>query len=368
MKPNPLLGLKSLGQSIWLDYIQRELLVSGELLRLIQDDGVAGVTSNPAIFEKAIAHNPDYDEAIALLRQQGASPLQAYESLTVEDIRHAADLLLPFHEQSRGLDGYVSLEVSPTLARDSKATVEEAQRLWQRVARPNLMIKVPSTLEGLAAISTLISRGINVNATLLFSVERYTALAQAYLTGLEERQAAGLPLDRVASVASFFLSRIDSLIDPRLDALNTPEAASLRGQAAIASARLAYQEFKSLLASDRWQRLARAGAMPQRLLWASTSAKDPAYDDLKYVTPLIGPDTVNTLPPDTLAAFRDHGKPDIHLEEDLDRARALPEALAGLGIHLDAVAQQLEEEGIRKFADPYDKLLATLASRLTPAP
>ena len=364
MPINPLLQLKDYGQSIWLDFIQRELLESGELKRLVEEDGIAGVTSNPAIFEKAIAHHTDYDTAIAQLKQQGANATQAYEALAIEDVRRAADILTPVYHRTEGLDGYVSLEVSPHLARDTEATVREAERLWQTVDRPNLMIKVPATREGLQAIRTLISRGINVNATLLFSVPRYKALAESYIDGLEDRLSAGLPLQRVASVASFFLSRIDSLIDPMLDAQGHEVATSLRGQSAIASARLAYQIYKDLIAGARWERLQAAGAQPQRLLWASTSAKDPAYDDLKYVTPLIGADTVNTLPPDTLAAFRDHGTPSDHLEDDLTLARGLPSLLDALGIKLNSVTAQLEEEGIQKFIAPYEKLLNTLEERL----
>jgi transaldolase len=360
----PLLQLKALGQSIWLDYIQRGMLDSGELARLIEQDGLAGVTSNPAIFEKAIAHHDDYDAAIADLKAHGADAQQAYEELAIDDVRHAADLLVGVFRATDGRDGYVSLEVAPTLARDTEGTVREAKRLWQRVDRPNLMIKVPATVEGLPAIRDLIAAGVNVNATLLFSVTRYKALAEAYMAGLEARAAAGQPLSQVASVASFFLSRIDSTIDPLLDAQGHGAAESLRGQTAIASARLAYQVYKDLCASLRWQRLQAQGARTQRLLWASTSTKDPAYDDLKYITPLIGPDTVNTLTPETLAAFRDHGVVATHVEDDMNLARGLPSLLDALGIDLKRITDQLEEDGIKKFITPYEKLLATLAARL----
>jgi len=361
---NPLLQLKALGQSIWLDYIQRGLLDSGELARLIEQDGLAGVTSNPAIFEKAIAHHDDYDAAIDALKARGADALQAYEELAIDDVRHAADLLAGVYRATNGRDGYVSLEVSPYFARDTEATVREAKRLWQRVDRPNLMIKVPATVEGLPAIRYLVAAGVNVNATLLFSVARYKALAEAYMAGLEARAAAGEGLANVASVASFFLSRIDSAVDPLLDAQGHAAALSLRGQTAIASARLAYQVYKDLAASQRWQRLQDQGGRTQRLLWASTSSKDPSYDDLKYVTPLIGPDTVNTLPPETLAAFRDHGLVGVHVEDDKNLARALPSLLDALGIDLKRITDQLEEDGIKKFVAPYDKLLDTLRMKL----
>lgn len=361
---NPLQQLKAHGQSIWLDYIQRGMLESGELARLIEQDGLAGVTSNPAIFEKAIAHHDDYDAAIADLKTRGADALQAYEELAIDDVRRAADLLSGVHRDTHGRDGYVSLEVAPTLARDTEGTVREAKRLWQRVDRPNLMIKVPATVEGLPAIRDLIAAGINVNATLLFSVPRYKALAESYMSGLEARAAAGGSLTDVASVASFFLSRIDSAVDPLLDAQGHDAARSLRGQTAIASARLAYQVYKGLSTGHRWQPLKAQGARTQRLLWASTSSKDPAYDDLKYVTPLIGPDTVNTLPPETLAAFRDHGVAALHVEDDMTLARGLPSLLDALGIDLKRITDQLEEDGIRKFVAPYDKLLETLRTKL----
>jgi len=325
---------------------------------------LAGVTSNPAIFEKAIAHHDDYDVAIAQLKARAADARHAYEELAIDDVRQAAVLLAGVYRATDGRDGYVSLEVAPTLARDTEATVREAKRLWQRVDRPNLMIKVPATIEGVAAIRDLIAAGVNINATLLFSVVRYKALAEAYMAGLEARIEAGLSVTGVASVASFFLSRIDSAVDPMLDAQGHAAAASLRGQTAIASARLAYQVYKDLTASNRWQRLQAHGARTQRLLWASTSSKDPAYDDLKYVTPLIGPDTVNTLPPETLAAFRDHGVAAMHVEDDLNLTRGLPSLLDALGINLGQITDRLEAEGIAKFITPYESLLTTLQKRL----
>ncbi len=369
MTDNPLLVLKALGQSVWLDYIQRDLLVGGEIARMISQDGLAGMTSNPAIFEKAIAEHHDYDEAIARLVRSGSSTMQMYEALTQEDVRMAADLLRPVYEQSRGRDGFVSLEVSPRLAYATDETIAEAKRLWAALDRPNVMIKVPATREGLPAIRRLIADGLNINVTLLFSVPRYREVVDAYLSGLEERAAKGLPLDRTASVASFFLSRIDTLVDRLLDGVQEPDEGqavqALRGQAAVASARLAYQYYKELTAGSRWHALARQGAWSQRLLWASTSTKDPAYSDVKYVDALIGSDTVNTLPVETLTAYRDHGQPAIRLENDLDQARALPQALSAFGIDLESVAQQLEDEGVRKFIEPFDKLLQTLERRCT---
>jgi transaldolase len=361
---NPLRRLAALGQSVWLDYIERALLAGGGLERLIREDGISGVTSNPAIFEQAIAQHVEYDAAIAVLARRGAGATEIYEALAVEDVCRAADLLGGVYAASGGRDGYVSLEVSPLLAHDTEATVVEAQRLWARVARPNLMIKVPATRAGLTAVEELIGAGINVNVTLLFRVARYREVMEACLAGLERRVATGKPLDRIASVASFFLSRIDSLVDRVLDRHPAREAArSLRGRAAIASARMAYQHFQGCLVSSRWQRLAARGARPQRLLWASTSTKDPAYSDVKYVEALIGPDTVNTLPPETVAAYREHGNPSRRLEEELDAARALPGQLAALGIELDAVGEELERQGVQKFIEPYERLLATLTRR-----
>lgn len=360
---NPLLELKALGQSVWLDDLRRRWLEDGTLARLIEEDGLAGVTSNPAIFEKAIAESRDYERAIDDLIARGAGPSETYESIVVDDVRHAADLLRPVYEESSRRDGYVSLEVSPRLAYDTEATCVEAARLWARVDRANLMIKVPATRPGLAAIRRLIAQGINANATLLFGVERYRAVVDACLAGLEERAARGEALERVASVASFFLSRIDTLIDERLDTLGTPETHALRGQSAIACARLAYRAFHEITASPRWRALAERGARPQRLLWASTGTKDARYSDVKYVEALIGAETVNTMPIKTLEAFRDHGRPALRLEADLEEAAGLAPALARLGISLDAAAEQLEREGVEKFVEPFDRLHAFIARR-----
>jgi transaldolase len=365
---NRLRRLEVLGQSLWLDYIERELLTGGEMERMIRDDGISGVTSNPAIFEKAIAQHAEYDAAIAELAHRGLDAQKIYEELVVEDVCLAADLLRGVYETSSMRDGYVSLEVSPHLAYDTAATVAEAKRLWGRVARPNLMIKVPATRAGLPAIRQLIASGINVNATLLFGVARYREVAESYIAGLEERLANGGALDHVASVASFFLSRIDTLVDHFLDQDKRVQAGelrgpALRGRAAIACARIAYQEYKRLAGGVRWQTLAAHGARTQRLLWASTSTKDPSYDDVMYVEALIGPDTVNTLPPETLAAYHDHGDPKLRLEEHLDVTYALPGQLAALGLDLDVVSDELEHQGVQKFVEPYDKLLTTLAHR-----
>ncbi len=367
MLHNPLLVLRSLGQSIWLDYIERGMFVSGELAHLIKNDGLAGITSNPSIFEKAITGHQDYDADIVRLARSTRHTMEIYEALVLDDIGHAADLFLPVHERTKGRDGYVSIEVSPHLAYETDKTVKEAVRLWEKLHRPNIMIKVPGTREGLPAVRQLIAKGINVNVTLLFGLGRYRDVLDAWLNGLEDRVKAGLPVAFVASVASFFLSRIDVLVDKRLDSLaastekNT--ASHLRGDTAIAYARLAYQIYKEILKSDRWLRLADHGAQPQRLLWASTGTKDPAYSDVKYVDALIGPETVNTLPPETLNAYRKHGDPVLRLEQDLTQASKAPVSLAKLGIELEDVAQQLEEEGVKKFIEPFDKLLASLEQR-----
>jgi transaldolase len=364
MTTNPLLRLKDMGQSLWLDYVQRQLLSSGELARLIAADGLAGVTSNPSIFQQAIVEHDEYRQDVAALVARGADVLEMYDSLVTRDIALAADVLRPVYEAGGARDGYVSIEVSPHLAQDGAGTLAEGRKLWSQLARPNVMIKVPATRAGLSAIRALVAEGINVNVTLLFGVARYREVLDAWMTGLEQRLAAGKSINRCASVASFFLSRIDTLVDQQLDNIGrtVPEqkARRLRGLAAIASARLAYQAWRQMLGTARWRTLAAHAALPQRLLWASTGTKDPAYSDVKYVEALIGPDTVNTLPPVTLAAYRQHGDPALRLETELDVAQALPAALAELGIDLEGVAAQLEEEGVHKFIDAYDGLLATL--------
>jgi transaldolase len=367
VRANPLRSLEALGQSVWLDDIRRGWLDDGTLARLIAEDGVSGVTSNPAIFGKSISETRDYDAAIAALAGRGLDAQGIYESLAIEDVQRAADLLRATYEASGQRDGYVSLEVSPHLAHDTDGTAGEAQRLWARVDRPNLMIKVPGTDAGLPAIRGLIGAGINVNVTLLFSVDRYRQAARAHMDGLDDRVRAGKAMTRVASVASFFLSRIDVLVDQRLDGIERADlrasAQRLRGEAAVACGRSAYQAYLDLTMTARWQNLARAGAQAQRLLWASTGTKDPAYSDVKYVEPLIGAHTVNTMPFETLAAFRDHGRPATRLTDEVEEAARVPGALSALGIELAAVVRQLEEEGVQKFITPYDKLLALLAQR-----
>ena len=349
---NPLLELNKFGQSVWLDFIRRDLVTGGGLQKLISEDGLAGLTSNPAIFEKAMGGGNEYSAAIRALKAKGIDATGLYEALAVEDIRAAADLFKPVFEATKGEDGYVSLEVSPYKAHDTAATVAEAHRLWKEVARPNLMIKVPGTPEGLPAIEMLIAEDMNVNVTLLFSRAVYEQVAERYLAGLERRAAQGMDLGRIASVASFFVSRIDSAVDPLV-----PEA--LRGKTAIANAVLAYESYKRLFSGTRWEALAAKGARPQRLLWASTSTKNPAYRDVMYVEELIGRNTVNTLPPATVDAFRDHGKPRASLEEDVDAARATLDAV-GKHVSLDEITAKLTQDGVKLFADAFDKLLAAV--------
>jgi transaldolase len=361
---NSLQQIKKLGQSVWLDYIRRNILDSGEVTRMIAADGLAGMTSNPAIFEKAIIEYDDYDEAVSTLIRNGSGAMEIYETLALEDVRHAADLFRPVYDESSGRDGFVCLEVSPHLAYDTDGTITEAKRLWTALDRSNVMIKVPATREGLPAIKQLIAAGININVTLLFGVVRYREVVNAFTDGLQNRAAQGKPLNHIASVASFFLSRIDVLVDKELDKRNQTEVAasaqSLRGRTAVACARLAYQHYLEWKESSRWQALAEKGAQTQRLLWASTGTKDPAYSDIKYIEALIGRETVNTMPPQTLTAYRDHGQPALRIEQELDEAYALPGMLAELDIHLDAVSEQLEAEGVQKFIKPFDKLLGSL--------
>jgi transaldolase/glucose-6-phosphate isomerase len=366
---NPVQQLHELGQSVWLDYIRKDLLESGELAQLISDGEVRGVTSNPTIFQQAIGNSSLYDEAARSMAQAGWSDEQVFESLAVDDIRAATDLFLPVYEDSEGADGFVSIEVSPRLAYDTSATLGEARRLWSEVNRPNVMIKIPATEPGLPAIEQAISEGINVNVTLVFSLKRYAQVMQAYLQGLERRLQAGHSLDHVASVASFFVSRVDTLVDGLLEALlreegpKAPRAVALLGKAAIANAKLAYAQFKAFFDDDRFTLLLEQGARLQRPLWASTSTKNPAYRDVLYVENLIGPHTVNTLPPATLASFREHGQAALSIEEGLSAARAQLEALAELGISMDQVTEQLEREGVQKFAESFEGLLETLRAR-----
>jgi transaldolase len=369
MKENPLVKLGTFGQSIWLDYIRRKMIESGELKKFIDEDGLKGVTSNPSIFEKAIAGSEDYDADIRELAQAGKSIQEIYQILTVADVGQGADVFRPVYDRLDGKDGFVSLEVNPHLAHDTQGTIVEARRLWQALNRPNVFIKVPATKEGLPAIRQLISEGINVNVTLLFGLPRYQEVAEAYIVGLEARMAQGQSLNRVVSVASFFLSRIDVLLDPQLGKIataggpNAMGAKELQGQIAIASAKIAYTIYLEIVGSERFKKLAAQGARPQRLLWASTSTKNPAYPDVKYVEPLIGPETVNTLPLETLESYRDHGDPASRLTEDVDRAASYLQRLPELGIDLNQATQQLEDEGVEKFNKPFDSLMGTLEGK-----
>jgi transaldolase len=361
---NPLKTVHELGQSIWLDDIRRDWLEDGTLAGLIANDGLSGVTSNPAIFAKAIGEGRVYDDSIFALAEDGLPAGKIYERVVLADVQAAADLFRPTFDRTRGGDGFVSLEVSPHLADDTEGTQAEARRLWREFDRPNAMIKVPGTQAGLPAIRTLTSEGININITLLFGLERYGEVVEAWMSGLEARVQRGQSIDGISSVASFFLSRIDTLVDPKLDALGSADAKALRSRAAIASARLAFDMFQKWEASDRWKKLAAKGGRPQRLLWASTSTKDPKLPDTYYVEALIAPNTVNTLPRRTIDAYRDHGKPAVRISEDLDGARRTVDGLKRLGIDLKTVSEQLEREGVKKFNEPFDALHATLEKRI----
>jgi len=357
--PNPLLELRKLGQSVWLDDIGRGMLDDGSLARLIRDDGLAGLTSNPSILAHSIMNEATYGERIARLLPTVPSALALYVELALADLRDAAALLRPLYDSTGGGDGFVSLEVSPHLADDSAGSHKEALRLWQRLGIPNAFIKIPGTEAGLPVIRDLIAAGINVNVTLLFSPERYQAVARAYREGLSRRAAEGKPLAGVASVASFFLSRIDTAVDKILDGLaarGQPAARALRGKAAIASACRAYEIYEESIAQPAWEALAAKGARTQRVLWASTSTKDPAYSPIKYVEELVGPETVNTMPLETLNAYRRLGRPELTLERHIAEASDAREGLERLDVDLEAVAQQLEREGVSKFVEPFDKL------------
>lgn len=345
-------------QAVWLDYIERDLLTGGGLARLVAEDGVRGVTSNPSIFQKAIEGGGAYDEAVTALLagDPEVTTVALYEALAIDDIRGAADILRPVWDDSNGGDGFVSLEVSPHLARDTEGTVAEAKRLWQSVDRPNLMIKVPATAEGIPAIESLIGHGINVNATLMFSLADYEAVATAYLRGLE----ASPDPSGVASVASFFVSRVDTKVDARLEEIGTPEALALRGQAAVANAKLAYRRFGELFGAGAFASPASRGAKVQRPLWASTSTKNPEYRDVIYVEELVGPDTVNTLPVATLEAFRNHGELRPSLLEDVEGADRVFAQLATVGVDIGAVTAELQVEGVAAFAQSFDQLLGAL--------
>jgi transaldolase len=372
MPENPLLRLSALGQSVWYDYIRRDLYRSGELARLIAEDGLKGMTSNPTIFEKAVAASELYDEDIRRASSQGKGPGDIFEALAVEDVRRAADVFRPVYESTGGDDGFVSIEVGPALALDTQGSIEEARRLWKACDRPNVMVKIPGTEPGVPAIRQCLEDGININITLLFSVPRHRQVMEAYLQAMEARVAAGRPVDRIRSVASFFVSRVDTNVDKKLDAIakagdrseaDRSKAKALRGKVAIANARLAYQAFREVFESERFRKLAAHGVAVQRPLWASTSTKDPAYPDLYYVEALVGADTVDTIPPETFAAYKDHGDPKVRIEEDLPGARAAFAGIAELGIDESAVYQELEDEGIRKFADSFGQLLKAVEGK-----
>lgn len=362
--------LQELGQSVWFDYIERNMLDSGELARLVAEDGLRGVTSNPAIFEKAITGSHAYDASLrqAMEAHSDWDSRALFYALAIEDIQAGADVLLPVYQESGRRDGMISLEVSPDLAYDTEGTIAEARRLWHRVNRPNLMIKVPATAEGLPAVETLIGEGINVNVTLLFSVVRYEEVVEAYLRGLEARHRLGQPLEGVASVASFFVSRVDSLIDTALkvrlkdaEATERSALAQLLGTTAIANAKVAYQSYKSLFSTARFEVLAAAGAHTQRLLWASTGTKDEHYSDVLYVDSLIGPDTVNTMPPATYKAFLDHGNPRSSIEEGITSAKEQLAQLQSLGLDLNAATNELETHGVTLFADAFNRVLQAIS-------
>jgi transaldolase len=369
---NPLRELERYGQSIWYDSLRRGLIASGELARLVAEDGLLGLTTNPAIYAKAIDSTGDYEAELAvLLRRPDLDAKGVYEQLAIHDIQAAADLLAPVYERTGGRDGFVSLEVPPVAARDERATLGEGRRLWRAVDRRNAMIKVPGTPEALPAIRRLLSEGVNVNVTLLFSRELYARVAEAHLAAVEDRAARGDDLSGVASVASFFVSRVDALADALLGELCASAASdevraraeALQGRVAIANAKLAYQDYRALTAAPRWARLRALGARPQRLLWASTSTKSPRYRDVMYVEALIGPETVDTVPPATFDAFRDHGRVRPTLEADVEDARRVMAELRDLGISIDAITDRLLDEGVQLFAEPFEKLLATIEAR-----
>lgn len=368
MTRNPLRQLQEKGQSVWLDNLTRAALRDGRLQRLVDQDGLSGVTSNPAIFHKAMTKGSDYENAIIALAREGAAAREIYETLAIEDIRAAADLLAVTFARTGGDDGFVSLEVSPRLARDTRGTIDEAERLWKMVDRPNVFIKIPGTLEGVPAIEECLARGIPINVTLLFSTAAHERVIEAFWRALERRRDQKKPLGEVRSVASYFLSRIDTHVDAQLDEMaeqgdHGNEVRALRGKAAIASAKIAYALWTDLHRSERWKALEQAGARPQKTLWASTSTKDDAYSDVRYIEALIGPQTINTMPDDTLDAFRDHGRVADTLTRGVDEARDEVARLAKIGIDLDQVADALVQEGIEKFIKPFDGLLDTLESK-----
>src|SRR5579863_1823625 len=361
---NPLQQLKTFGQSVWYDNIDRGQLVSGQFKRLLDEDGVVGVTANPTIFQKSISHGNAYDEQMNQLVREGKSVNESYEASIIQDIRTVADMLRPIYDRTNMQDGYVSLEVSPELAHDTNATIAEVRRFWKMVDRPNLLVKIPATPEGIPAIQASLSEGINVNITLIFSIQAYRDVTEAYLSALEERNASGKDISHIASVASFFVSRVDTLVDKLLDdkikatsdSAEQQKLKMLEGKAAIANARIVYQDFKKIFNSPRFETLKHSGAHVQRPLWASTSTKNPAYRDVLYAEELIGPDTVDTMPLETIENFKDHGHAALTIENNIPQAKAELEMLESVGIHYDAVTQQLLDEGVQKFADSFHQL------------
>ncbi|NEO04169.1 MULTISPECIES: transaldolase [unclassified Moorena] len=372
---NPIFQIeKNYGQSIWMDNLSRTLIESGELKELIKTRGICGITSNPAIFEKAIAGNAIYDTDIEAGIRAEKSVMEIYETLVFEDISNACDIFKPVYDQTNGLDGYVSIEVPPTIAKDTQSTISEAQRYYEAIGRENVMIKIPGTPEGLPAVEQAISEGINVNVTLLFSVESYVETFWAYIRGLEKRAAEGKDISKIASVASFFLSRIDTKVDAKLEEKSaasddpnvTEKLKGIEGKVAIANAKVAYQKYKEIIQSDRWKALSAKGAQVQRLLWASTSTKNPAYSDVMYVDELIGPNTVNTLPPNTIEACADHCSPESRIETGVEEAYQTINSLndPDVNINLSEVMDELLEEGIVKFVKPFDSLISSLESKV----
>jgi len=362
--PNPLLQLKNFGQSVWYDNIDRAQLVSGQFQSLLDDDGVTGVTANPTIFQKSISAGHAYDKQLMQLIGEGKNVSDIYEAMIIQDIRTVADMLRPTYERTNMLDGYVSLEVSPDLAHDTDATIAEVRRFWKMVDRPNLLIKIPATPEGIPAIQAALTEGINVNITLIFSIQAYHDVTEAYLSALEDRNAGGKDISHIASVASFFVSRVDTLVDKLLDdkikatsdSAEQQKLKALQGKAAIANARLVYQDFKKIFGSPRFETLKHSGAHVQRPLWASTSTKNPAYRDVLYAEELIGPDTVDTMPLETIENFKDHGRAALTIENNIPQAKAELEMLESVGISYNAVTQQLLDEGVQKFADSFHQL------------
>lgn len=360
IKMNNVKSIHDLGQSIWLDFFDRDLMNSGKLQNLIDEDGLTGITSNPSIFEKAVDSSADYDEDIRKLAGENKSNEEIFFGFAVNDIRRAADILKPVYDKAKGTDGFVSLEVSPHLANDTDGTIKQAKELWKSVDRKNVMIKIPGTKEGLKAIQHCISEGININVTLLFGLPRYREVTEAYISGLEERVKNNQPIDHVASVASFFLSRIDVMVDPMLKGKKLDK---LVGEVAIDSAKEAYHIYKEVFFSDRFRELEKKGAKVQKVLWASTSSKDPSFSDVKYVEALIGPDTINTLPMETIDAFRDHGVAKAELEHNLMKSTQELEKLKENGINIDEITQKLEDEGVQKFNKAYDSLIKAIDSK-----